>query len=323
MRDLLAAVARMGVEVAVGNPVSGLVVEDDRVVGVRVDGPRSGSYELRSAAVVLAANGFGNNAALVQRWIPDIVGAQYFGAEGSTGEAIGWCLDRGVALGNMGAYQGYAAVAYPHGSIVSWTTVEMGGVLLAPDGRRMGDETIGYSGFAPVVAAHAQESFVVLDRRIRDYVASHEPEFAELIAIGGGVEVADERQVAARIGAAEDTVRATLRQYRAAAAGESPDVHDRRDFGMAPLESPYVVIRSIPAIFHTQGGVRVDDRARVLREDGSVVEGLLAGGGVTTGVSGAEGATGYSSGNGLLSAIGLGQVAGREAAARSGIASVG
>jgi flavocytochrome c len=317
MRDLVAAVERQGVEIAVGNPVAGLLTEGDRVVGVRVDGPRSGSYELTADAVVLAANGFGADKAMVERWIPDIVGAQYFGAEGSTGEAVRWCIEQGAALGNMAAYQGYAAVAYPHGSIVSWTTVEKGAVLLSPDGRRMGDETLGYSGFAPVVAGTSAESWVVLDTRIRDYVASNEPEFAELVAIGGVVEAEDAAAVAARVGAPVERVRTTLDAYAAAARGETADEHGRADFGMAPLAPPYLVVRSIPAIFHTQGGARVDRDGRVLRADGTAVPGLFAGGGVTAGVSGASGATGYSSGNGLLSAVGLGRLAGVAAARAS------
>lgn len=315
MRDLLVAVDRAGVDVAVGNPVTGLLVEDGRVSGVQVDGSRSGSYDLRCGAVVLAANGFGNDPTMLERWIPEITGAQYFGAEGSTGEAIGWCVGQQAALGNMGAYQGYAAVAYPHGSIVSWTTVEMGGILVSSAGVRMGDETVGYSGFAEAVTRHGTESFVVFDARIRDYAASHEPEFAELVAIGGVVEAASAAEVADRVGAPVGALEATLTAYRDAGLGVAPDQHGRTDFAMAPLEPPYCVVRSVPALFHTQGGVRVDEHARVLRGDGSSVPGLYAGGGVAAGLSGASGAAGYSSGNGLLSALGLGRLAGQHACA--------
>lgn len=84
---------------------------------------------------------------------------------------------------------------------------------------------------------------------------------------------------------------------------------------MAPLEPPYVAVRVTPGLFHTQGGLRIDDEGRVLRADGSTIPGLLAVGGVAAGVSGQSGGRGYSSGNGLLTAIGLGQLAGAAAAA--------
>ncbi|MGO2520407.1 MAG: FAD-dependent oxidoreductase [Microbacterium sp.] len=314
VKDLVAAAERLGVEVITGNPVAGLIVEDGEVVGVRVAGERIEEYELRAGAVVLAANGFGGNREMLSKWIPEIAEAQYFGAHGSTGEAVAWADELGSPLANMGAYQGYAAVAYPHGSIVSWTTVEMGACLLSPQGKRMGDETVGYSAFAPVVSAVTEESWVVLDQRIRDYVKGNEEEFADLVGIGGVVEAADEAAVAAIIGADEAIVTATLGEFAQAAQGQASDDFARTDFGFGALQKPYFVVRSIPALFHTQGGVTVTDTAAVARADGTTVPGLFAGGGVAAGVSGKDGADGYSSGNGLLTAIGLGRIAGTNAA---------
>lgn len=317
VKDLVGAAEAAGVDIVTGNPVVGLLTEDDVIVGVQVDGPRSGRYEIRAGAIVLAANGFGNNRAMLERWIPEIVGAQYFGAEGSTGEAIEWAVDRGAATANVGAYQGYAAVAYPHGSIVSWTTVEKGGCLLAPDGTRMGDESVGYSAFAKTVSNRTEQSFVVLDERICTYVEQHEREFAELVEIGGVSVAEDAAAVAAIVGADSAVVEKTLDDLAAAAAGEQADVHGRTEFGFGPLQAPYRVVRSIPALFHTQGGVVVDDTGAVIDTDGRPVRGLYAAGGVAAGVSGRDGAAGYSSGNGLLTAIGLGRITGRHAAAQT------
>jgi fumarate reductase flavoprotein subunit len=58
----------------------------------------------------------------------------------------------------------------------------------------------------------------------------------------------------------------------------------------------------------------VDGDARVLRADATPVRGLYAGGGAACGISGRRGSLGYVSGNGLLSALGLGLIAGRAAA---------
>lgn len=314
VRDLVAAAERAGVDIVTGNPVVDLLTEDGRVTGVRVSGERSGTYEIHSRAVVLAANGFGNNKRLLEQWIPEIVGAQYFGAEGSTGEAIEWCTRLDAETANVGAYQGYAAVAYPHGSIVSWTTVEKGGLLLSPEGRRMGDESVGYSAFAPVVSAVTSQSWVVMDERICEYVASHELEFSELVEVNGAVVAQDAAEVARVIGADPEVVARSLADFAAAARGERPDEFGRTDFGFGPLEAPYRVVRSIPALFHTQGGVVVNEEGAVIGRDSRPIPGLFAGGGVAAGVSGRDGAAGYSSGNGLLTAVGLGRIAGRNAA---------
>ena len=66
-------------------------------------------------------------------------------------------------------------------------------------------------------------------------------------------------------------------------------------------------------ILTTQGGLDVDLSGRVLHRDGGVIPGLYAGGGTAVGISGPD-SSGYSSGNGLLSACGLGWLIGEHIA---------
>ncbi|MFI1462275.1 FAD-dependent oxidoreductase [Nocardia carnea] len=311
--DLLRAAKAADVEVLTHSPVERLIVEDGTVRGVVVSGRRSGTYELRSHAVVLAANGFGADPAMIARFAPQARGLEYLGAQGSTGEAVRWLLDLGATMANSSAFQGYAAVANPHGSITSWTTVEHGGILVDARGARIGDETIGYSGFVSEVSRVPGPVHVLFDTRIRDSVAAHEEEFADLVAAGGVKEAADLPALATAIGADVDELTRTLETAYAAAAGSAPDPTGRSEWGWGPLRPPYAAVRAIPALFHTQGGVQVDAHARVLGAAGPI-PGVYATGGVAAGVSGRDGGAGYSSGNGLLAALGLGMLAGRHAA---------
>lgn len=313
-KDLVAACRRAGVDIVTGNPVTQLVVEDGAVVGVVVDGPRSGRYEIRAHNVVLAANGYAANRELLARWAPELAGLEYFGAHGSTGEAIQWGLELGGRMRNQAAFQGYAAVAYPHGSILSWTTQEMGGVIIDATGRRLGDEIVGYSGFTARVLEGTGPFWAVYDARIRDHTLREE-EYADLVAMGGARECATVEDLAAVLAAPAETLRATLGAYDAAARGEEPDERGRTDFGLAPLQPPYVASRVTPGLFHTQGGLDVDGDGRVLSGEATAVPGLFAVGGVAAGISGQDGGRGYSSGNGLLTAVGLGRLAGRAAGA--------
>ena len=103
--------------------------------------------------------------------------------------------------------------------------------------------------------------------------------------------------------------------YNAAASGEAPDPFGRARFGLAPLQPPLGIVSVKPGLFHSQGGLLVDAHARVRRTGGGVVPNLFAGGGAAAGISGQSGAGGYASGNGLLTALGLGRIAGLRAAA--------
>ena len=88
-----------------------------------------------------------------------------------------------------------------------------------------------------------------------------------------------------------------------------------RDMGATPaLEAPFYAVKVTGALFHTQGGLRIDSRARVLRRGSSEpLPNVYAGGGAAVGVSGTD-VSGYLSGNGLLTAITLGRIAGGGAA---------
>ncbi|NBR41090.1 MAG: FAD-binding protein, partial [Alphaproteobacteria bacterium] len=79
------------------------------------------------------------------------------------------------------------------------------------------------------------------------------------------------------------------------------------------LSPPYAAVKVTGALFHTQGGLVINDNAEVVKKDGSVLKGLFACGGAACGVSGPD-VSGYLSGNGLLTALSLGYIAGVSAA---------
>jgi fumarate reductase flavoprotein subunit len=312
--DLLAAVEAREIPLATNNAVAELLIDaSGAIAGVAVDVPGVGVSLIAASAVILACNGFAANRELVARYCSEIAGAEYFGALGSEGEAVLWGEQLGAQLGNMQAYQGYAAVAYPHGSLLSWTTVEKGGFLVNAEGMRFGNEDLGYSAYARQVLAQQQNVYAIFDDRIKA-IASKEEEFVELVELGG-LKSADSIEALAKpFDLPVATLAATLQAYNDAAAQRSTDTLGRSRFGIAPLSGRLWICRVTPGLFHTQGGLAVDNEARVLRPDGSAIVGLFAGGGAAAGISGRAGAGGYASGNGLLSAIGLGYLAGNEAA---------
>jgi succinate dehydrogenase/fumarate reductase flavoprotein subunit len=81
------------------------------------------------------------------------------------------------------------------------------------------------------------------------------------------------------------------------------------DLPFAPPPGSVVAVRVIASITHTIGGIRVDERARVLGEDGSPLDGLWAAGVDAGGIS----SGGYASG--LAQALVLGLAAAEDAAA--------
>jgi fumarate reductase flavoprotein subunit len=119
--------------------------------------------------------------------------------------------------------------------------------------------------------------------------------------------------IAEQTGLPLDALKQTFADIEACHRGAKEDPWGRDWTNVEILEPPYHFAKITGALFHTQGGLIVDDHARVLREDKSALPNLFAGGGAARGLSGPS-RWGYLSGNGLLTATVIGRIAGREAA---------
>jgi fumarate reductase flavoprotein subunit len=116
-------------------------------------------------------------------------------------------------------------------------------------------------------------------------------------------------ELAAELAIDAGGLKRTIEDYNKAAGGA------KDAFGRAlrePLKAPFYGIKVTVALYHTQGGLKVNPDGQVLRADGSVIPNLYAGGGVAVGVSG-TGLEGYLPGNGLLASLGLGMRAAEHA----------
>ncbi|MFS8478607.1 MAG: FAD-binding protein [Micromonosporaceae bacterium] len=304
LAGLLAAVrANPAVDLLTPCRLSAVHTEGAAVSAVTVAYPDGREETIPTRAVLLATNGFGADRDLVARHIPEIAGATYHGSAESTGDALRIGTALGADTAYLDAYQGHAALAQPAGTLAGWATVMHGGFLVDERGRRFGDETVGYSEYAHRVLAHAGgRAVIVLDRRVHDACLAF-TDYRDTVE-SGAVRWADTPQeLAAAVGVDPNGLAATVAHVAELASGTGADEFGRTHWE-APLRPPYAGIRVVPALFHTQGGLRVDEHARVLRPDRTPIHGLYASGGAAMGISG-HGAGGYLAGNGLLPALGL------------------
>lgn len=280
--------------------------------GAVVEYPDGRREQISCRAVLLACSGYGADQELVRRHIPEIAGARYHGSPYARGDALRIGRSLGAATAYLDAYQGHAAVALPAGTLVGWATIMHGAVLVNTRGERFGDETCGYSEYAAMLAAQPDgHGWVVLDRRVHDACLPFR-DFKDTVSSGALVWTDDVAALAAATALPHARLAATLADAEAAARGVRQDEFGRRDWA-GPLAPPYAAVRVHPCLFHTQGGLVVDEHARVLRDDGSPIPGLYASGGAAMSISG-HGATGYLAGNGLLPALGLAFLAADHAA---------
>ncbi|NUB26944.1 FAD-dependent oxidoreductase [Azospirillum brasilense] len=314
---LRGAVEAAGIDVLCEAHVTALYADGPRVRGVEVTRPDGSVERVGCAALILACNGYGGNRALVERHVPELADALYFGHPGNQGDALLWGEALGAATRHLSGHQGHGSVAHPAGILVTWATVTEGGVQVNTAGKRFSNEAQGYSEQAAVVLRQPDGiAWTVFDERIAA-VARQFEDFRQAEAMGAvlGADSPADLARLMKIDAAALTV--TLAEVDRLKAAGGTDGFGRSFAGSAPLVAPYRAVRVTGALFHTQGGLVVDNDARVLvwtsDGQGGVLPNLYAAGGAACGVSGSK-ASGYLSGNGLLTAVALGRIAGAAAA---------
>ncbi len=230
--------------------------------------------------LILCTGGFAASPELVARYIAPAASLRLRANPWSEGDGLGYALGRGAAR-TPGMDEFY--------------------------GRNMPDATWDETELVPLAQLYARFARIFDEDGI-EFFSAGDVSWSET-----NVVQATARRRGARAyylldeGALEQHVRdRTVAQLVEAAPAEA-----RVQLGDLPFDVPagtVAAVRVIASITHTIGGLRIDERARVLREDGSAVEGLWAAGvdagGVSTG--------GYASG--LAQALVLGLAAAEDAA---------
>jgi len=285
--------------------------------GLVAERPDGSTERIGARALVLACCGYGGNKALVRKYIPDLADALYFGHPGNEGEAVLWGERLGAVLRDMTGHQGHGSVAHPQGILVSWAVIMEGGFQVNLDGERFWNESSGYSeaGLA-VLRQREGVAWDIFDARIAGITRQFE-DFRAAEAQGAVITAATVEELATKAKLPAETLRASFDAVEAGKRAGTRDAFGRDWSRGAPLAPPFCAVRVTGALFHSQGGLAIDDKARVRLADGGVVPNLFAAGGAACGVSGPD-ASGYLSGNGLLTAVALGRIAGRGAAKVAG-----
>jgi fumarate reductase flavoprotein subunit len=311
---LHARVATAEVDVILGARLREIFPDEaGRIAGIEVERPGGGLERIGCRALVLAMGGFGANREMVARYMPEAAKALYNGHEGSRGDAMTLAARLGAALADMGSYQGYGMLTDPQGVSVPPGVLIEGGVMVNARGERFVNETADIAGIVhPVLAQPGGTAWVIFDAAI-EALCAYIPETQQLMALNAARVGDNAADLAARIGVDAARLESALEEVRGAKADGRPDRLGRTWSDAAPPVAPLRALKVKGALYHTQGGIRVDACARALRPDGTGLANLFAGGGSAAGVSGPS-FWGYLPAMGLCAATTLGRIAGGSAA---------
>ncbi|MGW6395189.1 FAD-binding protein [Streptomyces sp. NPDC055103] len=305
----------LGGDLWLSAPLTGLVEEDGRVTGVRVVRGGRDLTIRATGGVVLASGGFSHDQRLREKHLPAPTSTEWSAAaEGQTGDALELATALGAGTDLMDKVWGAPSVVVPEGRpffLVADRGVP-GMVIVDGAGDRYANEAAPYHEFVDAMYAHDKPgastvpSWLILDATAKSRylfmgLFPGQPFPKAWLETGFVKKAATVEELAVRIDVAPERLRATVDRFNGfARAGRDEDFHRGdsvydRYYGdptlpnpnLAPLEKgPFHAIPVHPGDIGTKGGLVTDATARVLREDGTPIDGLYASGNVSAAVMG-------------------------------------
>ena len=310
MGALCRAAERAGIDVLTNALVTDLYSDsNNKILGVKVLRADGQTEEIGCDALILACCGFAGNSEMVEEYMPEIKEAEFFGHPGNKGDAIKWGKSLGADLADIGSYQGHGGLAAGRGVPILWPMIMEGGFQININGERFSDESLGYSEQAVKVVSQPKKiAWNIFDERLHELMKEFE-DYNNAIEANAIIKADNAAELSALTGINKESLDKTIKEVEEMVEGKRKDSFGR-DFTIKPkLESPYYTVKVTGALFHTQGGLVVNEHAQVMDKNKDPLPNLFAGGGSARGISGPSD-WGYIAGNGLLTATTFGRLAG-------------
>lgn len=295
------------------SPMVELIHEDGAVKGVIVmkDGKRT---ELRAKAVVLTAGGFARNNEMRQKYHPHPISTDWTVAtQGDHGDAIRAGMEIGAATALMD--DAWWGPCFTDSKGVSqfmiWERSFPYSMIVDSSGKRFMNESASY-----VDCGHWQyernkqvaaiPAYLIFDQHHHKYyplgVGLPGAEPKEYFESGMLTKADTLAELAVKIGVNPQGLEETVARFNQnALTGKDPDFHrgdsaydriysDPRvkpNPNLAPLtKAPFYAVKVNPGDLGTKGGLLTDEFARVLKENGTPIDGLYAAGNSSASVMG-------------------------------------
>ncbi|MFJ3778423.1 3-oxosteroid 1-dehydrogenase [Streptomyces sp. NPDC090075] len=303
-----------GVPVWLNTPLTGLYQESGVVTGAVVtQGGAAGLVRARRG-VVVGSGGFEHNAAMRATYQRQPVGTDWtVGAKENTGDGIRAGAAAGGALALMDDAWWGPAIPLPGDPYFCLAERTLpGGLMINAAGRRFVDEAAPYSDVVHVMYDRDPTdpdipAWLIVDQNYRNRYLFRDvaPTFVlpdAWYTSGAAFKAWTWDALAAAVGVPAAALRTTVDRFNSLAVsgkdtdfkrGDSAYDHYYTDPSVLPNSClaplwlpPFYAFRIVPGDLGTKGGLVTDARARVLRADGSAINGLYAAGNASAAVMG-------------------------------------
>lgn len=279
------------------------------IVGAKAAGKHGEQYTVNASKVVLSCGGFGASDEMVARYAgEDALSMVYAGSAGATGEMLQATLDAGAASVDIEKLFNSPTTETESGMLITAMVLSGGGIMCDHGGKRFTNETGSPNDYFEDIQATGDFVYEIFN----DDVVGKVPKISAVYMNQGIVhEVSGLAGLAEATGMPREALEATFASLDAVSQGAEDE------FGREYLNTVYdpegtlYYLTVNTGYLSTNGGLRINERAEVLKPDGSIMGNLYAVGDAVGGYR----PYGYVCGDANMFAATTGRVAGSDAGA--------
>jgi urocanate reductase len=316
-RVLADAAQAKGAKILFNTPGKQLIANaDGEVMGVRAEGEGKEVFIKARKAVVLAAGGFSRNKEMLAAYSRDGYYSPSLGVTGLTGDGIRMALALGAEVTNMSKVVDIFGLILPGAERATYAGE--GGIVVNILARRFVDETLFYDRKGIILLQQPESrAFSIFDEAYRKAHRSNiVPGFSAQLdkeVTAGTVKKADTiRALALLIKVPPDTLDKTVKKWNEDVKAGADSDWGRKTLLDPILTPPFYAYETLPVMFDTSGGIKVNTRSQVINVWGKVISRLYAAG---VSMGGLVGEFYPGSGSVLNGVLTFGRIAGKNAAA--------
>ena len=260
--------------------------------------------------MILATGGFGASKELMKRYRPDLLSYKTTNQNGATGDGIKLATQLGAQAIQMEMVQIHPTVQQDtdHTYLIGEAVRGEGAILVDHSGVRFTDELGTRKVVANKITDLPQKSaYLIFDEGVKQRVKALD----FYLQKGLVLQAESIAELATKLNMEQTTLHDTLLRWNTAVETKR-DVQFGRHTGMQRklMQAPFYAIHIAPAIHYTMGGLHIDEKTRVLDENGEIIPGLFAAGEVAGGLHGNN----RIGGNSIAETVVFGRQAGQQVA---------
>jgi 3-oxosteroid 1-dehydrogenase len=317
--ELLVGCRKAGVDIRLSTPLTGLIVEDGKVVGAKIESDGTPGEIRAKYGVIMASGGFDHNAEMRAQYQRAPIGTEWTtGAASNTGDGIRAALDAGADVSLMDDAWWGPTIPLPKGPWFALSERNVPGTFMVNErGVRFMNESLPY-----VEAGHQMyggdfgqgegpganiPAWLVMDQRCRNRylfagLPARQPIPRSWLESGVIVKAGTIAELAEKMGVPVDALTATTERFNGFARSGvdsefgrgvsgydnyygDPTNKPNPNLGVVD-KAPFYAVKMVPGDLGTKGGIDTDVAGRALRADGSVIDGLYAAGNTSAPVMG-------------------------------------